>query len=62
MGNHKSGSLWSRIHHWAYCNILVVGMVVGIIFWGGFNTAMEATNSMTFCIAGHEMRDNVYQE
>jgi len=62
MGNDKSGSLWSRICHWAYWNILVVGMVVGIIFWGGFNTAMEATNTMTFCISCHEMRDNVYQE
>jgi cytochrome c-type protein NapC len=34
----------------------------GIIFWGGFNTAMEATNQMEFCIGCHEMRDNVYQE
>ena len=34
----------------------------GIIFWGGFNTAMEATNSLEFCISCHEMRDTVYQE
>jgi cytochrome c-type protein NapC len=34
----------------------------GIIFWGGFNTAMEATNTMEFCISCHEMEDNVYQE
>jgi hypothetical protein len=32
MGDDKGGSLWSRIHHWAFWNILVVGMVVGIIF------------------------------
>ena len=37
-------------------------MVVGVIFWGGFNTAMEATNTMTFCISCHEMEDNVYEE
>lgn len=37
-------------------------MAVGIIFWGGFNTAMEATNSMQFCISCHEMEENVYQE
>ena len=37
-------------------------MVVGVIFWGGFNTAMEATNTMTFCISCHEMEENVYQE
>ncbi len=36
--------------------------VVGIIFWGGFNTAMEATNSTEFCIGCHEMENNVYQE
>ncbi|RLA06315.1 MAG: cytochrome C552 [Gammaproteobacteria bacterium] len=34
----------------------------GIIFWGGFNTSMEATNTMGFCIGCHEMEDNVYQE
>ena len=34
----------------------------GIIFWGGFNTAMEATNTMEFCISCHEMRDNAYKE
>lgn len=42
--------------------LLVVGGVSGVIFWGGFNTAMEATNTLTFCISCHEMRDNVYQE
>jgi nitrate/TMAO reductase-like tetraheme cytochrome c subunit len=39
-----------------------VGAVAGVVFWGGFNTAMEATNSMAFCISCHEMKDNVYQE
>jgi cytochrome c-type protein NapC len=37
-------------------------MIVGVIFWGGFNTAMEATNTMEFCISCHEMEQNVYQE
>ena len=37
-------------------------MVVGVIFWGGFNTAMEATNTLDFCISCHEMEENVYQE
>ena len=40
----------------------VIFFVVGIIFWGGFNTAMEATNTTEFCIGCHEMKDNVYQE
>lgn len=36
--------------------------IAGIIFWGGFNTAMEATNTLSFCISCHEMKDNVYKE
>jgi cytochrome c-type protein NapC len=42
--------------------LLVVGFCSGLIFWGGFNTALEATNSLDFCIGCHEMRDNVYVE
>jgi nitrate/TMAO reductase-like tetraheme cytochrome c subunit len=37
-------------------------MIVGVIFWGGFNTAMEATNTLEFCISCHEMEENVYRE
>jgi cytochrome c-type protein NapC len=42
--------------------LLVVGVVLGIVLWGGFNTAMEATNNEQFCISCHEMEENVYQE
>ncbi|MCL4183961.1 MAG: NapC/NirT family cytochrome c [Burkholderiaceae bacterium] len=42
--------------------LLVAGVVAGVVFWGGFNTVIEATNTMTFCISCHEMRDNVYVE
>ena len=42
--------------------LLIVGFILGIIFWGGFNTAMEMTNNEEFCISCHEMEDNVYQE
>ncbi len=42
--------------------IASVSFIAGIIFWGGFNTALEATNRLEFCISCHEMRDNVYQE
>ena len=42
--------------------LLSVGIVTGIIFWGGFNTAMEMSNTETFCISCHEMKENVYQE
>jgi len=43
--------------------LMLAGMfAAGIIFWGGFNTALEVTNTETFCISCHEMRDNVYVE
>jgi cytochrome c-type protein NapC len=42
--------------------LLVVGFAGGIIFWGGFNTGLEATNKLEFCIGCHEMKDTVYQE
>jgi cytochrome c-type protein NapC len=42
--------------------LLTVGVVTGIILWGAFNTAMEATNTETFCISCHEMKENVYRE
>lgn len=37
-------------------------IILGIILWGGFNTALELTNTEQFCISCHEMEDNVYQE
>ena len=41
--------------------MLLLGGVAGIIFWGGFNTAMEYTNTLEFCVSCHEM-DQVHQE
>ena len=42
--------------------LLVGGFIAGIIFWGGFNTAMEMSNTEEFCISCHEMRENVFEE
>lgn len=42
--------------------LLVAGGVTGVVFWGGFNTFMEYTNTMEFCISCHEMRAFVYEE
>ena len=42
--------------------VLIVGGILGVIFWGGFNTAMEATNREAFCVSCHEMYENVYLE
>jgi cytochrome c-type protein NapC len=38
------------------------GFLCGVVFWGGFNTALEITNTEKFCTSCHEMHDNVYQE
>lgn len=38
------------------------GFVCGVLFWGGFNTALELTNTEQFCISCHEMETNVYEE
>jgi cytochrome c-type protein NapC len=42
--------------------LIAVGFASGVVFWGGFNTVVEATNAESFCISCHEMRDNVYAE
>lgn len=42
--------------------LTVGGFIAGIAFWGGFNTALEATNTERFCIGCHEMRNNVFEE
>ena len=42
--------------------LVLGGFVFGVVFWGGFNTVLEATNTEEFCISCHEMEDNVYQE
>jgi cytochrome c-type protein NapC len=59
-------SLWNTLKQpsakYSLIGLLAFGFVGGIIFWGGFNTAMEATNTLEFCITCHEMRDTVYQE
>ncbi|MCG7520976.1 NapC/NirT family cytochrome c [Ruegeria sp. Ofav3-42] len=59
----KKPPIWRRYFLWG---MPVAGIAAafagGIIFWGGFNTAMEATNTKDFCISCHEMRDFVYEE
>ncbi|WP_180355286.1 NapC/NirT family cytochrome c, partial [Klebsiella pneumoniae] len=48
--------------HFSLGFLTLGGFIAGIVFWGGFNTALEATNTETFCISCHEMRDNVFVE
>ena len=59
-------SLWRRLRQpsrkASILTMMTAGLVTGVIFWGGFNMAVEATNTEKFCISCHEMRDNVYAE
>lgn len=48
--------------HLSFGFLTMGGFIAGIIFWGGFNTALEVTNTEEFCIGCHEMQDNVYVE
>jgi cytochrome c-type protein NapC len=48
--------------HFSLGFLTLGGFIAGIIFWGGFNTALEAANTEEFCISCHEMRENVYVE
>lgn len=45
--------------------LLGFGFVGGILFWGAFNTGMEATNTEAFCSGCHapivaEIRETIY--
>lgn len=48
--------------HYSLGFLSLGGFLAGVLFWGGFNTALEATNTETFCISCHEMQNNVFQE
>jgi cytochrome c-type protein NapC len=53
---------WSPTAKFAWGTIIIAGFFGGIIFWGGFNTAMEKTNTLEFCVSCHEMDQLVFQE
>ena len=54
--------LWRPSARFSLAILAIFGGVGGILFWGGFNWAMESTNTLGFCTSCHEMRDTVYQE
>ena len=47
---------------WSLGGLLLAGIILGVVGWGGFNWAMEMTNTETFCLSCHEMEQNVYRE
>lgn len=58
----SGGAVRRSVLGYATVTLLAIGVIVGIVFWGGFHTVVEWTNTETFCISCHEMRDNVYAE
>ncbi|MGD8594304.1 MAG: NapC/NirT family cytochrome c, partial [Gammaproteobacteria bacterium] len=66
MTSKQEGRIWASLRRpsmrYSIITLLSIGFVAGIMFWGGFNTAMEATNTEQFCISCHEMEENVYKE
>src|SRR5690606_15490010 len=56
-GVHRHSSV-----HYSLGVLVLGGFLAGTVFWGGFNTALEATNTEAFGISCHEMEDNVYME
>jgi cytochrome c-type protein NapC len=53
---------WSPAKALSLGFLLIFGIALGVAGWGGFNWALEITNTEEFCISCHEMRDNVYAE
>lgn len=62
----RLGHAWQVLRRpsakYSLLSLLVIGFFSGIFFWGGFHTALEATNTLEFCTTCHEMRDTVFQE
>jgi len=39
-----------------------MAIIFGMLFWGGFNWSLELTNTESFCVSCHAMRDYVFKE
>ena len=55
-------ALWRPSAHYSAGFLLVVAAGAGVAAWGGFHWALELTNTETFCVSCHEMRDNPFGE
>jgi cytochrome c-type protein NapC len=60
---HKGWRRWIPSWVWRVGPLMVILLFLsGVVFWGGFNWAMELTNTERFCISCHEMQENVFKE
>ena len=58
-------SLWRRPQSRLLLGIPAGGyllFVIGVVFWTGFNMALDYSNTEAFCLSCHVMKDNVYDE
>ncbi len=53
---------WRPSRRFSLGAIFIIGGIAGIILWGGFNTFMEFSNTLTFCTSCHEMEAIPYAE
>ena len=51
---------WSPSSKFAWGGILVVGVVAGVLGFGGFNAFVAYTNTQEFCVSCHQ--EDVFQE
>ncbi len=57
-GTTDTRNFWQRLKRPPACSILrmmLIGIIGGIVIWGGLNMGMEWTNRTEFCISCHEM-------
>ena len=54
-------SFWRPTARFSVGFLTIGGFLAGVLYWGGFNWALELSNTESFCISCHEMRDNVYE-
>jgi nitrate/TMAO reductase-like tetraheme cytochrome c subunit len=64
-GKGRFAKLWRKPSSKFLLGIPVGGYLLflfGVLFWTGFNTVLDATNTEDFCISCHVMKENVYEE
>lgn len=61
MTEERKMGVWQKLRALGWVGIGIT-FAAGVLFWGGFNWAVEATNSEEFCLSCHEMQDYVYEE
>ncbi|MGQ0429474.1 MAG: NapC/NirT family cytochrome c [Gammaproteobacteria bacterium] len=54
--------LWRPHSRLAAGSLLLIGIAAAAVAWGGFDAALNYSNTLEFCTSCHEMREYVYAE